>query len=144
MARKSWLRRQSKVYLRMAKRQLDMTRALFEAKLYEGVMFHCYHALESVVAAGIAQKEKQIPFTHKEKIKSFISLYQNVEFIDEFIELTGMLYPHREKSLYADFRDGSITDPTTAYTRDNAFDAMTKVKKMVEKIEGILMEVDES
>jgi HEPN domain-containing protein len=138
MEKKSLLKRQSKVYLRIAKRQLKMANALVNAKLYEGVMFHCYHALESASAAGIAQREKQIPFPHKEKITSFIDLYKDAGFIDEFIELSGMLYPHREKSLYSNARSGIITDPTTAYTKKDSLDAVSKVKGIIEKIERML------
>jgi len=49
-----------------------------------------------------------------------------------------MLYPHREKSLYSDTTSGTITDPTTIYTKEDALDAINKVKGIIEKIERIL------
>lgn len=64
MERKSLLKRQSKAYFKVAKRQLAMAESLLEKEFYEGVMFHCYHALESALAAGIAQKLHSVPRPH--------------------------------------------------------------------------------
>jgi len=40
-----------------------MAEALLIANLYEGAMFHSYYALESIVAAGIAQKKHPNSFS---------------------------------------------------------------------------------
>jgi HEPN domain-containing protein len=140
MEKKSLLKKQSKVYFKISKRQLAMAESLLEKEFYEGVMFHCYHALESVLAAGIAQTLHSVPRPHKEKINTFVELYQNLPIINEVKSLSKLLYPHRDRSLYADIELGELTDPTTTYTKEDALDAISKVKEMIKKIERLLKE----
>ncbi len=103
-------------------------------------MFHCYHALESVLAAGIAQKLHPVPRPHKEKINTFIKIYQDTPGIDEIKLISRLLYPHRDKSFYVNIEFGELSDPTIAYSQKDALDAVTRVKGVVEKIEKILKE----
>ena len=138
MGKKSLLIRQSKAYLKVAMRQLAMAESLLEKELYEGVMFHSYHALESTLAAGIAQKLHAVPRPHRQKINTFIELYQDIPIINEIKLISRILYPHRDKSLYADIEFGELRDPTIIYTKEDALDAVSKVKGIVEKIERIL------
>lgn len=132
------LKRQSKAYLKVARRQLAMAESLLEKEFYEGVMFHSYHALESALAAGIAQKLHPVPRPHKQKINTFITLYQDIPIIDEIKLISRLLYPHRDKSLYADVEFGELSDPSTIYSREDALDAINKVNGVVEKVEEIL------
>lgn len=42
------------IWLRLADRHLRMARRLRDGRLYEGALFHTYHAFECVVSAGLA------------------------------------------------------------------------------------------
>jgi len=59
MVKTSLLKRQAKVYLKIAHRQIAMAEALLEKGFYEGAVFHCYHTLEAACSAGIANKDKR-------------------------------------------------------------------------------------
>lgn len=76
----------------------------------------------------------------KEKINTFIKFYQKLPAIDEIKLISRLLYPHRDKSLYADVEFGELRDPTAIYSREDALDAINKIEKVVEKIEEILKE----
>lgn len=54
MVRTSLLKRQAKVHLKIAHRQLAMAEALLEKGFYEGSVFPCCHAFEAICSAGIA------------------------------------------------------------------------------------------
>jgi HEPN domain-containing protein len=106
MVKTSLLKRQAKVYLKIAHRQLAMAEALLEKGFYEGAVFHCYHAFEAVCSAGIANRGQKVPLLHREKFSQFRKLYHEMPFAEEFANLVAELYPKRERSLYADIEYG--------------------------------------
>jgi len=130
---------QAQAYLRLAHRQLAMAEVLLDHGLYEGTMFHCYHAFEAVCSAAIANKRQRIPLRHREKFNEFRRLYPGLPFAQEFAALLAELYPKRERSLYADMEFGQVMDPTLAYNqRQDAEDTLARTQTMVAKIEALL------
>ena len=129
---------QARAYLRIAHRQLAMAEALLEKDLYEGVIFHCYHAFEAVCSAGIAHRAWKIPLRHRIKFDTFRRLYPTMPFVAEFASLLAELYPKRERSLYADIEFGRVSDPTLTHSRKEAEDLLTRTRDMVTKIERLI------
>ncbi|MGA9349441.1 MAG: HEPN domain-containing protein [Anaerolineae bacterium] len=138
MVKTSLLKRQAKVYLKIAHRQLAMAEALLEKGFYEGAVFHCYHAFEAVCSAGIANKGRKVPLPHREKFNQFRKFYPEMIFAEEFASLVAELYPKRERSLYADIEYGEVSDPTLEYKREDAEDTMARARSMVNEIERLL------
>ena len=139
-AKTSLLRRQAKAYLKIAQRQLAMAEALLEKGFYEGVVFHCYHAVEAVCSAGIANKGQKVPLPHRAKFNQFRKLYPEMPFAGEFASLVAELYPKRERSLYADIEYGGVSDPTLQYSREDAEDTVVRARSMVSEIEKLLID----
>ena len=140
MVKTSLLKRQAKVYLKIAHRQLAMAEALLEKEFYEGGVFHCYHAFEAVCSAGIANKGQKVPLSHRAKFNQFRKLYPEMPFAEEFASLVAELHPKRERSLYADIEYGEVSDPTLEYTREDAEDTVSRVRSMVSEIERLLID----
>jgi HEPN domain-containing protein len=132
--------RQARAYLRIARRQLAMAEALLDKDLYEGTIFHCYHAFEAACSAAIANQGPNVPRQHRAKFNSFLALYPNLSFAQEFAALLAELYPKRERSLYADIEFGEVTDPSLAYSRADAKDTLARTRKMVADIEAVMQE----
>jgi HEPN domain-containing protein len=116
-----------------------MAEALLDKELYEGAIFHCYHAFEAICSAAIVNKGQQVPRQHRQKFNKFRALYPDLDFIQEFATLLAELYPKRERSLYADVEFGQVTDPTLAYSRQDAKDTLVRTRAMVTKIEALLI-----
>lgn len=129
---------QAQAYLRLAHRQLAMAEALLDNELYEGTVFHCYHAFEAVCSAAVAKKAQRVPRQHRHKLNKFRTLYPDLTFAQEFATLLAELYPKRERSLYADIEFGQVTDPTLASSRQDAEDTLARTRAMVAKIEALL------
>lgn len=138
MVKISLLKRQAKVYLKIAHRQLAMAEALLEKGFYEGAVFHCYHALEAICSAGIANRGQRVPLPHRAKFNQFRKLYPEMPFAEEFASLVAELYPKRERSLYADIEYGEVSDPTLEYTEEDAEDTVARTRSMVSEIERLL------
>jgi HEPN domain-containing protein len=115
-----------------------MAEALLDKGLYEGTIFHCYHAFEAVCSAAIADQGQQVPRRHRSKFNQFRTLYSDVPFAQEFAALLAELYPKRERSLYADIEFGQLSDPTLAYSRQDAEDTLARTRAMVARIEAML------
>jgi len=115
-----------------------MAEALLDKGLYEGTIFHCYHAFEAVCSAAIANTGQRVPRQHRPKFHKFHTLYPNLPFAQEFAALLAELYPKRERSLYADIEFGQVTDPTLAYSQQDAEDTLARTRTMVTRIESIL------
>jgi HEPN domain-containing protein len=116
-----------------------MAEALLDKGLYEGTIFHCYHAFEAVCSAAIASKGQRVPVRHRPKFNRFRTLYPALPFAQEFAALLAELYPKRERSLYADIEFGQVTDPALAYSRQDAEDTLARTRAMVTKIEALLV-----
>lgn len=134
MVQTSLLKRQAKVYLKIAHRQLAMSEALLEKGFYEGAVFHCYHAFEAACSAGIANRGQRVPLPHRAKFNQFRELYPEMPFAEEFASLVAELYPKRERSLYADIEYGEVSDPTLEYNREDAEDTVARTRSMVSEI----------
>jgi HEPN domain-containing protein len=115
-----------------------MAEALLDKELYEGTIFHCYHAFEAMCSAAIAWQGQPIPKQHRLKFKRFVILYPGLPFAQEFAALLAELYPKRERSLYADIEFGEVTDPSLAYSRQDARDTLTRTRQMVGQMEALL------
>jgi HEPN domain-containing protein len=115
-----------------------MAEALLDRAFYEGTVFHCYHAFEAVCSAAIANQGQQVPRRHRRKFNAFLELYPHLPFAQEFAALLAELYPKRERSLYADIEFGEVTDPTLAYSRQDAENTLARTQQMVAQIEGLL------
>jgi HEPN domain-containing protein len=124
--------------LKIAHRQLAMAEALLEKGLYEGAVFHCYHALEAICLAGIANRGQRVPLPHRAKLNQFRRLYPEMPFTEEFASLVAELYPKRERSLYADIEYDEVSDPTLEYTGEDAEDTVARTRSMVGEIERLL------
>lgn len=131
-------RQQTEAYVRVAHRQLAMAKALFDKELYEGVVFHCYHAFEAACSAGIAHHGRKVPHRHRDKFNAFRRLYPAMPFAAEFAALLTELYPERGRSLYADLEFGRVIDPTVSYSRLIASEILARTRGMVSKIESLL------
>ena len=105
-----------------------MAEALLDKELYEGTIFHCYHAFEAACSAAIANQGHHVPRQHRAKFNSFLDLYPDLRFAEEFAALLAELYPKRERSLYADIEFGAVTDPALAYSRADAEDTMARTR----------------
>lgn len=115
-----------------------MAEALLDRGLYEGTIFHCYHAFEAVCSAAIANQGQRVPKQHRPKFNRFRTLYPDFPFAQEFAALLAELYPKRERSLYADIEFGEVTDPSLAYSRQDAEDTLARTRAMMAKIETLL------
>jgi HEPN domain-containing protein len=104
-----------------------MAKALLDKKLYEGTIFHCYHAFEAMCSAAIANQGQPVPKQHRSKFNSFLQLYPDLSFAQEFAALLAELYPKRERSLYADIEFGAVTDPSLAYSRQDAEQTLARL-----------------
>ena len=138
MVKTPLLKRQARAYLRIADRQLAMAEVLLEKGFYEGTIFHCYHAFEAACSAAIADLGQRVPIEHKPKFNKFRSLYSNISFAQEFAALLAELHPKRERSLYADVEFGQVSDPTLAYSQQDAEDTLRRTRAMVSKIRALL------
>ena len=138
MAETPLLKRQARAYLRIADRQLAMAGALLAEGFYEGTIFHCYHAFEAASSAAIANQGQRVPLRYRAKFNRFRALYPDLPFAREFAALLAELYPKRERSLYADVEFGQVTDPTLAYSRQDAEDTLGRTQAMVKKIRALL------
>jgi len=116
-----------------------MAEALLDKGLYEGTIFHCYHAFEAVRSAAIASKGQRVPVRHRSKFNQFRMLYPDLPFAQEFAALLAELYPKRERSLYADIEFGQVADPTLAYSQQDAEDTLARTRDLVAKIEALLL-----
>jgi HEPN domain-containing protein len=115
-----------------------MAEALLDSGLYEGTIFHCYHAFEAVCSAAIANQGQPVPRQHRSKFTKFLKLYPTLPFAGEFAALLAELYPKRERSLYADIDFGEVTDPSLAYSRADAETTLARTRQMVAQIEPLL------
>jgi HEPN domain-containing protein len=115
-----------------------MAEALLDKRLYEGTVFHCYHAFEAMCSAAIANQGQPVPKQHRSKFNSFLRLYPDVSFAQEFAALLAELYPKRERSLYADIEFDAVTDPALAYSRQDAEQTLARTRGMVAQIEALL------
>ena len=138
MAETSLWKRQARVYLKIARRQLGMAEALLEKGFYEGAVFHCYHAFEAACSAGIADRSEKVSLRHRAKFNQFRHLYPTLPFATEFASLLAELYPKRERALYADIEYGEVTDPTLEYDADDARQILVRTKGLVAQIEELL------
>ena len=130
--------RQAKAYLRVARRQLAMAEALLDSELYEGTIFHRYHAFEAVCSAAIAHQGEEAPKQHRAKFSQFLKLYPGLPYAQQFAALLAELYPKRERSLYADIEFGEVSDPSLAYSREDAEDTLARTRGMVANIGALL------
>jgi HEPN domain-containing protein len=115
-----------------------MAEALLHSELYEGTIFHCYHAFEAACSAAIAHQGEEVPKQHRAKFNRFLKLHPRLPFAQEFAALLAELYPKRERSLYADIEFGEVTDPTLAYSRADAQNTLARTRGMVANIEALL------
>jgi HEPN domain-containing protein len=115
-----------------------MAEALLDSDLYEGTIFHCYHAFEAVCSAAIAQQGQEVPKQHRAKFNRFLKLYPGLPFAQEFAALLAELYPKRERALYADIEFGEVSDPSLAYSRGDAEDTLARTRRMVTRIGALL------
>lgn len=138
MERDSLFKEQAKVYLKIAERHLKMAKLLLENGFYDGVMFHAYHALESACSAGIGSKGRQIPTIHPEKLRLFRKSYPDLPFAERFMIIAEALKSERERSLYADIDYSVVHDPTLEYTEDDAKEALSDARFVVNKIQEMI------
>lgn len=91
-------------YLRIASRNIGMSRILHMRNFYEGAVFHACHAFECIISSGIASQNRAIPksynrwlrmTSHAQKLYEFrmycLPLIRNTPLQMEFATLSVVL-----------------------------------------------------
>ncbi|MBC8232431.1 hypothetical protein H8E77_23020 [bacterium] len=128
-------------YITISKRHLRMAEVLQTACLYEGVIFHVYHAFEAICCSGL--EELSDGMEHDRRLLVFIDPYPDGLLRQKFFQvyyalasLTRSRTPvgTRNKALYYENR----IEP---HRRFQATDARKAIERTAEIVELIISEI---
>ena len=128
-------------YITISERHLEMAKHLQTACLYEGVIFHAYHAFEAICCAGL--EELSDGMEHGRRLLVFIEPYPDGPLRQKFFQvyyalasLTRSRTPvgTRNKALYYENR----IEP---HKRFQAVDARMTLERVDEIVNLIILEI---
>ena len=102
----------------------------------EGIVFHSYHAFESIACATLASMGTSIPNDHRQKLTRFQAVARRFTFFRGALVIAVRLETVRDRALYPKEREQQSFshNPSSAWSPTEAQSLLQRVNGMVNAI----------
>lgn len=126
-------------YRDIALRHLQVAQILLQSGFYDIIVFHCYHAMESIACSALALSGVDATEikTHRTKLEKFRDLLfqSRPPFATQAAELITEIQEMRSTTLYP---EGVPLDPSSKFTQAQAADMFQRVDNLVRRVRNYL------